>query len=91
MTHLSIHMILVTHALFMNTHIHIPVYVCSIVYICKYCVCAHGPYGLLYFDIKLSIYLSMLFSVCGRKGNYLVWVRFNESLVLKVYVRDCIM
>ena len=48
-------------------------------------------YGLLDFDIKLYIYLSMLFSVCGRKGNYLVWVRFNESLVLKVYVRDCIM
>ena len=33
------------------------VYVCSIVYICKYCVCPHGPYGLLEFVIKLSYQL----------------------------------
>ena len=28
------------------------VYVCSIVYICKYCVCPHGPYNSLNFEIK---------------------------------------
>ena len=33
------------------------IYVCSIVYICKYCVCLHGLYGLLDFEIKL--YLSI--------------------------------
>ena len=33
------------------THVH--VYVWSIVYICKYCVCPNGPYGLLDFEIKL--------------------------------------
>ena len=33
------------------THSH--VYVCSVVYICKYCVCPHVPYGLLDFEIKL--------------------------------------
>ena len=31
-------------------------YACSIVYICKYCVCPHGPYGLLDVGIKVSIY-----------------------------------
>ena len=36
------------------------VYVCSILYICKYCVCPHGPYGLLDFEIKLFIYLSTI-------------------------------
>ena len=30
-------------------------YACSIVYICKYCVCPHGPYGLLDVGIKVSI------------------------------------
>jgi len=34
-------------------------YTCSIVYICKYCVCPHGPYGLLDVGIKVSIYLSI--------------------------------
>ena len=34
-------------------------YACSIVYICKYCVCPHGPYGLLDVGIKVSIYLSI--------------------------------
>ena len=35
-------------------------YACSIVYICKYCVCPHGPYGLLDVGIKVSIYLSII-------------------------------
>ena len=30
-------------------------YACSIVYICKYCVCPHGPYGLLDVGIYISI------------------------------------
>ena len=37
----------------MHSPTHIHVYVGSIVYICKYCVCPHGPYGLvLNFEIK---------------------------------------
>ena len=32
-------------------------YSCSIVYICKYCVCPHGPYGLLDVGIKVSMYI----------------------------------
>ena len=36
----------------MPPHIHSYVDVFSIVYICKYCVCSHGPYGLLDFEIK---------------------------------------
>ena len=36
--------------------IHSQVYVCFIVYTCKYCVCPHSPYGLLDFELKLYIY-----------------------------------
>ena len=36
-------------------------YACSIVYICKYCVCPHGAYGLLDVGIKVSIYPSVLY------------------------------
>ena len=32
-------------------------YASSIVYICKYCVCPHGPYDLLDVGIKVSIYI----------------------------------
>jgi len=39
----------------MSSPIHVHVYVCSIVYMCKYCVCPHGPYGLLDFEIKLYL------------------------------------
>jgi len=38
----------------MPSPIHIHVYVCSSLYICKYCVCPHGPYGLLDLEIKLN-------------------------------------
>ena len=34
-----------------TTHSH--VYVFSIVYICKYCICPRVPYGFLDFEIKL--------------------------------------
>ena len=34
-------------------------YACFVVYICKYCVCPHWPYGLPDVRIKVSIYLSM--------------------------------
>ena len=30
-------------------------YACSILYICKYCVCSHGPYGLL--DVGIKVYI----------------------------------
>ena len=43
----------------MPTPIHIHVYI-----YCKYCVCPHGPYGLLDFEIKLYLkivlFLTML-------------------------------
>ena len=44
----------------MPSPIRFPVDVCSIVYICKYCVCPHGPYGLLDFEIKLSYYITLV-------------------------------
>ena len=46
-----------------------PCYVCSIVYICKYCVCPHRPYGLLDVGIKVSIYL------CHYILNWKKWNR----------------
>jgi len=52
------------------THVH--VYVCSIVYICKYCVCPHRPYDLLNFEIKLFlIYID-------------IWSWLDPGTVLKV-------
>ena len=42
-------------------------YACSIVYICKYCVCPHGPYGLLDVGIKVSIYTNITYRKEKRK------------------------
>ena len=42
------------------THVH--VYVWSVVYICKYCVCPNRPYGLLDFEIKLCLSYVFIFS-----------------------------
>ena len=52
------------------------VYVCSILYICKYCVCPHGPYGLLDFEIKLFIYLS----IYERKNTWHVWQQEHTTV-----------
>jgi len=62
-------------------------YTCAIVYICKYCVCPHGLYGLLDVGIKVSIYLSIYIRYgwqksCGiiKKPNDIVvtglWIVF---------------
>jgi len=39
----------------MPSFIHSHVYVCSVVYICKDCVCPHGTYGVLDYEIKLYL------------------------------------
>ena len=48
----------------MPSPIHIYEYICSILYICKYWVCPHGPYDLLDFEIKLYL------SICNGQVFY---------------------
>ena len=55
---------------YMPSPIHVHVNVCSIVYICKYCVCPYGPYGLLDVGIKVSIYL--IKTLCWRFESHSV-------------------
>ena len=47
-------------------------YACSIVYMCKYCVCPHGLYGLLDVGIKVSIYIHRLLD------SLECWLRVRE-------------
>ena len=50
----------------------------SIVYICKYCVCPHGPYGLLDIGIKVSIII--------YDGKCKYCLETNQTVAIDVHV-----
>ena len=56
----------------MPSPIHSHIYVCSIVYMCKYCVCPHEWYGLLDF---------------GEKKHY-IYQSISEKGVVRVITND---
>ena len=78
-----------------NVHVH----VWSIVYICKYCVCPHGPYGLfLFWNNTISIYvnglwltwqmtmISIAYLVLNVRGHRIHIINNTLCLIFYIYI-----